>query len=111
MQHKVTDRPGLTRRMVLRAGWTTLAGYELASMVRPRNVLAAGKVQPRGAAECCIWVFLKGAAPQLDTWDLKEGAWTPGDYEVRRTPGGILWPYGQFPKLAAWLPRVTNSAS
>lgn len=106
MSNLETDRPVLSRRMLLRAGMATLAGYELDSVLRPVNVAAARKVQPRGAAECCIWVFLKGGAPQLDTWDLKEGAWTPGQFEVRRTPGGILWPYGQFPKLAQWLPRV-----
>src|SRR5262245_53047909 len=105
------DQPTLSRRLFLSAGMTTLAGYDLASGFQPRNVKAAGNVRPRGTAECCIWVFLKGGAPQLDTWDLKEGSWTPGQFEVKRTPGGALWPYGQFPKLAAWLPRVAISRS
>ena len=102
----MTDRPKLARRDLLRIGLATVAGYDLAPMVRPRNVLAKEKVKLRGAADYCIFVFLNGGAPQLDTWDLKEGHWTPPEFDVRRIRGNLLWPCAQFPKLAKQLDRL-----
>src|SRR5580700_9910284 len=108
---EMTDRPTLARRDFCRVGMATLSGFYLLPMLRPINVQAKQTVQPRGAAEYCVFLFLNGGAPQLDTWDLKEGRWTPPDFEVRRTGSGILWPYGQFPKLAARLDRVALARS
>jgi hypothetical protein len=42
----------------------------------------------------------------LDTWDLKEGRWTPPEFDVRRIRGNLLWPCAQFPKLAKQLDRL-----
>jgi hypothetical protein len=38
--------------------------------------------------------------------DLKEGRWTPPEFDVRRIRGNLLWPCAQFPKLAKQLDRV-----
>lgn len=108
---KLTSVPTLARRDFLRVGLTTLAGFDLAPMARPSNVVAKRPVKVRGAAEYCIFLFLKGGAPQLDTWDLKEGPWTPANYDVRKTKSGIQWPFGQFPKLAEKLDRVALARS
>src|SRR5258708_2896717 len=105
-----TDRPTLARRDFCRIGMTTLSGFYLLPMARP-NLQAKEKVTPRGAAENCVFLFLNGGAPQLDTWDLKEGHWTPPDFDVRTVRPGVLWPYGQFPKLAGQLDRVAISRS
>src|SRR5260370_5882641 len=106
-----TDRPTLARRDFCRIGMTTLSGFYLLPMARPCNLQAKEKVTPRGAAENCVFLFLNGGAPQLDTWDLKEGHWTPPDFDVRTVRPGVLWPYGQFPKLAGQLDRVAIARS
>jgi hypothetical protein len=103
---QLTDRPKLARRDLLRIGLASVAGYDLLPMIRPLKVEAKESVKLRGGADYCIFVFLNGGAPQLDTWDLKEGKWTPPDFDVRRIRGNLLWPCGQFPKLARQLDRV-----
>jgi hypothetical protein len=108
---ELTDRPRLARRDFCRTGLATMAGFYLQPMLRPLNVQAKERVKPRGAAEYCVFLFLNGGAPQLDTWDLKEGRWTPPDFDVRTVKPGILWPYGQFPKLAGQLDRVAIARS
>ena len=108
---ELTDRPRLARRDFFRTGLATMAGFYLQPMLRPLNVQAKEPVKPRGAAEYCVFLFLNGGAPQLDTWDLKEGRWTPPEFDVRTVKPGILWPYGQFPKLATQLDRVALARS
>ena len=106
-----TTSPKLGRRSFLRVGLTTFAGFQLLPMARPLNVEAQEKAKVRGGAEYCIFLFQDGGAPQLDTWDLKEGRWTPPDFDVRTVKPGILWPYGQFPRLAQLLDRVALARS
>jgi hypothetical protein len=62
---------------------------------------AEHKVTPRGSAEFCIFLFLVGGPPQLDTFDVKEGKWTPKDFDIRTIRQGIQMPYALFPKLSA----------
>lgn len=106
-----TYSPQLGRRDLFRVGLTTLAGYHLLPMLGPLQVQAKERVKVRGSAEYCIFLFLNGGAPQLDTWDLKEGPWTPGDFDVRTLSSGIKWPHGQFPKLAGILDKVALARS
>ena len=106
-----TDRPTLARRDFCRIGMATLSGFYLLPMISPSNLHAKERVTPRAAAEYCVFLFLNGGAPQLDTWDLKEGRWTPPDFDVRTIKPGVLWPYGQFPKLAGQLDRVAIARS
>ncbi|HWB97120.1 MAG TPA: DUF1501 domain-containing protein [Bryobacteraceae bacterium] len=68
-------------------------------MLRPVNVYATESVKLRGAAEFCIFIFLNGGASQIDTFDLKEGAWTPPDFAVRSVKPGIRLPSALFPEL------------
>ncbi|MGH8247661.1 MAG: DUF1501 domain-containing protein, partial [Gammaproteobacteria bacterium] len=42
----------------------------------------------------------------LDTFDLKEGRWTPPDFDVRTIKPGLVLPYGLFPKLAQQIDQV-----
>jgi hypothetical protein len=79
----LTNIPTLSRRDLFRIGATTFAGYELLPMMAPLQVRAPGKVTPRGSAEFCIFLFLVGGPPQMDTFDLKEGKWTPQDFDIR----------------------------
>jgi uncharacterized protein (DUF1501 family) len=108
---ELTGRPTLSRRWFLRTGLATLSGYQLLPMLRPLNVRAEGKVSLKGTAEYCIFLFLNGGASQLDTFDLKEGRWTPADYDVRLLKPGILWPFGQFPRLATHIEKIAIARS
>ena len=108
---ELTSKPLLTRRWFLRNGLASLSGYHLLPMLRPLNVRAEGKPNLKSTAEHCIFVFLNGGASQLDTFDLKEGRWTPQDYQVRPVKPGILWPFGQFPRLATHIDRIAIARS
>jgi hypothetical protein len=101
MEQIRTAVPTLARREFLRIGAASLTGYHLLPMARPVAVQAAGKLQPRGTAEYCIFLFLNGGASHIDTFDLKEGAWTPQDFDIRTVQGGPLkLPLALYPKLA-----------
>jgi hypothetical protein len=100
MSTYLTEKPTLSRRLFLRSGLASISGFYLLPMIRPFNVKAETKVKLRGEAEYCIFVFLSGGASQLDTFDLKEGHWTPSDYDIRTIKPGIVLPYGLFPKLS-----------
>jgi hypothetical protein len=92
--------PSLTRRSLLRIGGVSLAGFELLPFAPPLNAAAKQKVNPRGAAEYCIFVFLQGGASHVDSFDLKEGKWTPPDFDVRTIHPDLKMPTGLFPKLS-----------
>lgn len=92
--------PIVTRRQFFQVGMAALSGFYLEPLLRPLNVVASGKVNLRGAADFCVFIFLNGGASQLDTFDLKEGRWTPSDFDARTMRPGIVMPYGLFPNLA-----------
>ena len=100
MRTDLTEKPTLSRRLFLRTGLASISGFYLLPMMRPFNVNAETKVTLRGEAEYCVFVFLNGGASQLDTFDLKEGHWTPADYDIRTIKPGIILPYGLFPKMS-----------
>ena len=101
MPEAKTRIPRLTRRGFIRAGAATAACFGLAPMLDPLNVRAARRVTPRGSADYCIFLFLDGGPSQIDTFDFKEGRYTPPDFDVRSFKGGTLQlPYGLFPRLS-----------
>jgi len=98
--------PRVTRRQFLRVGMAAMSGFYLESLIQPHNVVASGKVKLRGAADFCVFIFLNGGASQLDTFDLKEGRWTPPDFDIRTMKSGVAVPYGLFPALAPRLDQL-----
>ncbi len=98
--------PTLTRRQFLQIGAVALSGFDLLPMVRPVNVAAKENIKPRGTAEYCLFVFLQGGASHVDTFDVKEGRWTPPDFDIRTLKPAIRLPVGLFPKLGQRLDRV-----
>jgi hypothetical protein len=96
----MTSVPTLARRDFFRIGATTFAGFHLLPMLAPLQVKAQDKVTPRGSADFCIFLFLVGGPPQLDTFDVKEGKWTPQDFDIRTISPEIKMPVGLFPKLS-----------
>ena len=92
--------PQLTRRDFFRVGGVGVAGYTLLPTLQPYNVEASSRVKPRNTAEFVIFLFLEGGPSQVDTFDIKEGPWTPPDFDVRTVGPNLRMPYGLMPKLA-----------
>ncbi len=67
---------------------------------------SSAQVTPRGSARNAIFIFLPGAPSQVDTWDLKEGSWTPPDFQPASFGGGLRFPAGLLPNIAEHLPKV-----
>ncbi len=100
MYSKRPHFPKLTRRDFLRVGGVGVVGYALLPTLRPLNVEASRKVQARNSAEFVIFLFQEGGASQLDTFDVKEGQWTPPDFDIRTVGPNLKMPYGLLPRLA-----------
>ena len=92
--------PQLARREFFRVGSVGVAGYSLLPMIQPANVQAKEIVKPRGQAEVCILLFLGGGPSQVDTFDVKEGPWTPEDFDIQTVQPGLRMPVGLMPKLS-----------
>src|SRR5580698_157417 len=93
----------ISRRELLRIGAVTVSGCAPALFPRSLKASTDEKVQPRGSADCVVFVNLVGGPSQMDTFDLKESKTTPQDLDVRTAPNGVRWPYGLLPKTAALL--------
>jgi uncharacterized protein (DUF1501 family) len=100
------NKLSLTRRALLRIGGVNVAGGFLGAFV-PRDVRAAGKAQPMGTARQVLFVNIEGGMSQVDTFDAKEGPWTPEYFDIRSCGSGLKLPYGLMPNLAQVLDRVT----
>ena len=98
--------PQLTRRDFFRVGAVTVGGYSLVPWVKPLNVETKRKVGPRGTAEFCIFYFLLGGMSQPDTFDLKEGPWTPEDLDIRKIHAELKLPFGLYPHLSKRMDKI-----
>jgi hypothetical protein len=90
----------LTRREAFKVGASVVSAYWFLPLLKPTNVYAQSRVKPRGSARFVIFVMLEGGQSHVDTWDLKEGTWTPENFDVREIEPGVKWPMGLFPQLA-----------
>lgn len=73
---------------------------------RPMETVASAAVTPIGRAKNCIFILLTGAPSHTDTFDLKEGAWTPSFFNPT-SYGEIRFAQGLMPKLAAQMDSLT----
>ncbi len=97
-------RPVLGRRMFFRHLASAVGGYFLLPG-RPAEVVARAAVTPKGTAKNVIFILLQGAPSHIDTFDLKEGAWTPRAFNPT-TYGDIRFPQGLMPNLAEMMPDL-----
>ena len=101
---------GFSRRRFLKVAGTGLVASYFADVVSPKllyGATAAPSVALRNTAKNCIFIFLSGAPSNIDTWDLKEGAWTPSDFAPDTFAGGtIRFPRGLMPKTAEQLDKL-----
>ena len=96
----------LTRRQTLRLGSLAMTGVHFLPWLQPWNVKAAAPAKVRGSARFCVFFMLDGGQSHVDGWDLKEGKWTPPDFDVKEVKPGVKWPMALHPKLAKQLDRV-----
>lgn len=103
------DAAAFSRRRFLKVAGTGIVASWFADVFSPRLLqaaTAAPNVALRNSAKNCIFIFLPGAPSNIDTWDLKEGAWTPADF-APATVNGIRFPQGLLPKTAEHLDKIT----
>jgi hypothetical protein len=84
----------LTRREFIGLGLSGLIGSPLA------NIFAQTPVVTKNTAKTCIFIFMIGGPSQLETWDPKEGPWSPTDLDIRSYSGGINLSHKLFPMLS-----------
>ncbi len=96
--------PHVGRRTFFRHLATAVGGYYLLP-TRPMENIAKAAVTPIGTAKNCIFVLLTGAPSHIDTFDLKEGSWTPS-YFNPTTYGDLRFPQGLMPNLANQLDSI-----
>jgi hypothetical protein len=96
------ERPTFTRRRFFQVLGTGITGYALFQLARPLSALAALPVTPVNTAKNCIFILLAGGASHTDTFDLKEGTWTPATF-APTSYGDLRFPQGLMPNTAARL--------
>lgn len=98
-------RPGLSRRNFFRLAGTAVTGYYFADVLNPPFVMANERQAPRNTATHCIFILLSGAPSHVDTFDLKEGAWTPASF-APTSYGDLRFPQGLLPRIAENVDRI-----
>ena len=98
---------GFSRRGFLRVAGTGLVASYFADVFAPALLHGATGTSPtlHRTARNAIFVFLGGGPSQVDTWDLKEGTWTPQDFAAT-SYGDVRWPQGLMPKTAEHLNKL-----
>ena len=91
-------KPQIGRRMFFRHLGAAVGGYFLLP-TRPMETIARAAVSPKGTAKNVIFVLMQGAPSHSDTFDLKEGPWTPASHKPTDLRG-VRFPQGLFPNLA-----------
>ncbi|MBC8166936.1 MAG: DUF1501 domain-containing protein [Bryobacteraceae bacterium] len=92
------SRPQLSRRLMFRHAATAVGGYFLLPGGAMETVAKAA-VSPKGTAKNVVFVLLAGGPSHVDTFDLKEGAWTPA-FLAPTSYGDVRFPQGLMPKIA-----------
>ncbi len=98
--------PDLSRRGFLQLGASGLVASWFLKSPAAAWAATTAQVTTRSTARNVIFVFLPGAPSQIDTWDLKEGAWTPSDFAPASFGGGLRFPAGLMPNMANHLGDV-----
>src|SRR5438046_2530241 len=102
--------PGFSRRRFMQVAGTSIVASYFVDVVSPRllyGATTAPNVALKNTAKNCIFIFLPGAPSNIDTWDLKVGAWTPSDFNPTTfDSGNLLFPQGLMPKTAGHLDKL-----
>ncbi|MBM3725197.1 MAG: DUF1501 domain-containing protein [Acidobacteria bacterium] len=96
--------PHWSRRVFFRHLASGIGGYYLAPS-RPLETVARAAVSPIATAKSCILIMMAGGPSHIDTFDLKEGPWTPAGFQPASF-GDIRWPAGLMPRLAEQMESI-----
>ena len=98
---------GFSRRQFLKVTGTGIVASYFLPVASARLLQSANSVNPslHRTAKNCILIFLSGAPSHIDTWDLKEGPWTPLDF-APTTFGPIRFAQGLMPNTANQLDKM-----
>lgn len=100
-------RPPLTRRVLFQHAASAIGGYFFLPPLVGGGGAGAGIARAQSLAQPArarhvIFVMMRGGPSQIDTFDLKQGPWTPANLDVQ-TYNNLKWPRGLMPKLAEQL--------
>lgn len=95
----------LGRRDFFKLAGLGLTGFFVSGAAGSLPVAAQSGPKLAGTAKYVVFVHMIGAPSHLDTFDLKEGGWTPKDFEPT-SYGGVRWPKGLMPKLGDQLGKA-----
>lgn len=90
--------------MFFRHAAAAVSGYFLLPG-RSGETIARAAVTTKGTARNCIFILMSGGPSHVDTFDLKEGPWTPTGF-APTSYGDVRWPQGLLPNLGAQLSNV-----
>jgi hypothetical protein len=92
------SQPHTSRRVFFRHLAAGVGGYFLLPS-RPMETIAKAAPATLATAKNCIFILMAGAPSHCDTFDLKEGPWTPASFGPT-SYGDIRFPQGLMPNLA-----------
>ena len=93
-----------SRRMFFRHLTAGVGGYFLLPQLATETVAHAA-VTTRGTARQVIFIMMAGAPSHIDTFDFKEGPWTPRAFDPT-SYGGLRFPRGLMPGLAEHIREI-----
>jgi hypothetical protein len=98
---------GFSRRRFMQIAGTGLVASYFAPVLSARLIQDVKSVKPslHNSAKNCILIFLAGAPSHVDTWDLKEGAWTPANF-APTSYSTFRFPQGLMPNTASQLDKL-----
>jgi hypothetical protein len=97
-------RPIANRRLFFRHAAAAIGGYFLLPARPMETVARAAAPNTKGTARNVIFVMMAGGPSHVDTFDLKEGPWTP-EFAAPTSYGDVRWPQGLMPTLATHLDK------
>jgi hypothetical protein len=92
------QRPQIGRRMFFRHAASAVGGYFLMPS-RPLETVARAAPALKDTAKNCVFILMTGGPSHVDTFDLKEGSWTPPAL-APTSYNGLRFPRGLLPTLA-----------
>src|SRR2546429_1394553 len=93
----------IDRRVFFKVAATGVAGCFVSPMrLFAQTITSDSQARILGTAKYCIYILLPGAPSQIDTFDLRVGAWTPQNF-APTTINDIDWPNGLLPNLGTQL--------
>jgi hypothetical protein len=90
----------ISRREFIEFGTKSVAAYALAEFFTDCRLYAEQQVTTKNTAKNVIFIQMLGGPTHLETWDAKEGPWTPADLDIRGYSGGITMSNRLFPMIA-----------